>query len=285
MIQRLLLNLLLGAVAIALALFIYLETGKTPDSNTRPVSDLDTEKVSSIRITRLQAGPLLFNKRNGRWYIEREPELPADDFQVNTLLSLPRAVTDRHYPANTLDLETMGLLPPRATAVLDDEKFDLGDTDPIDNRRYVLNGTNVYLVTDRFQHLLNARDTNFVERKLLPMNAVLTGLSLPGLALNRGENGQWLLQPDQPDISANAIRALVSAWETASALYVRDYDGSDGEEIQVYLQGISGPVKFVLLAQEPEIVLARPDWNIQYHLSSGTGSNLLALTTTTEPNL
>lgn len=279
--RRLLLNLLLLVVATALAVFIYLKPDQTTDTDVTAISDLDPEQVSSIRITRLQAGPLAFNKRDGQWTIEHQPELPADDFQVSTLLSLPGAKTGRYYPADSLDLKSMGLLPPQATAMLDDEQFDLGTTNPLDRRRYVLSGTTVYLVADRFQHLLNAGYSNFVEHKLLPVGAVITGLSLPGLVLTLEDNNHWLLQPDNPAVSADAIRALIGQWENSRALYVRDYDGSDGETVHVALQGVTEPVDFILLAQEAEIILARPDWGIQYHLTSEAGGGLLGLQTST----
>lgn len=282
MARRFLLNLLLAVVAISLALFIFLKPDPALDADTTAISGLNPETISSIRLTRLQAEPLALDKRDGQWFIEHQPELPADDFQVNTLLSLPNSETDRHYPADTLDLKSMGLLPPQASAVLDNEKFDIGITDPLDKHRYVQAGTTVHLVSDRFQHLLNARFTNFVERRLLPADTVITGLLLPGLALRLGDDNHWLLQPEKPDISADTIRALISAWENSRALYVRDYDGSSGEIIRIQLQNIDEPIDLLLLTQEPEIILARPGWGIQYHLTSGAGSVLLELNIATD---
>lgn len=277
--KRLLLNLLLAAVVIALALFIYLRPGKTPDGDTPRIADLDPDAVSAIQLTRLQAEPLMFERRDGRWHIKREPALPADDFQVNTLLALARAETGRSYAADALDLATMGLEPPQASALLDDVRFDVGITDPIDGLRYVMTGANVHLVADRFQHLLNARYTNFVERRLLPASAVVTGLSLPGLSLRLGEDNHWQLLPDDPTIGADAIRTLVSTWENARALYVREYDGAAGEEITVTLKGTDNPVMFVLLPLEQDIVFARPDRGIQYHLTEENGLGLLKFST------
>ncbi|MGB5261760.1 MAG: DUF4340 domain-containing protein [Gammaproteobacteria bacterium] len=276
--RRLLLNLLLVAVAIGLALLIYLQPGKAPDSGPAAISNLDPDAVSSIRLTRLQAEPIEFSRRDGRWFIQAEPELPADDFQINTLLALATAATDRHYPASTLDLEPMGLLPPQATVVLGTDRFELGSTDPIDKRRYILSGTTVNLVPDRFQHLLNARYTNFVDRRLLPADAVVTALSLPGLSLTLDADNHWQLQPEDPAVSAAAIRTLVSAWENARALYVREYDGDSGQPIAVQLQGSDQPLELFLRTGETDIILARPDRGIQYHLPAAAGSALLEFT-------
>ena len=275
--RRLLLNLLLVAVAIGLATFIYLQAGKTPETGPDEITSIDPGTVTSIRLTRLQAEPVEFSKRDDHWFIHGEPELRADDFQVGTLLALTGARTDRHYPADTLDLQPMGLQPPQATAILGNARFDIGSTDPIDKRRYVLTGATVYLVPDRFQHLLNAHYTNFVDRRLLPAGAVVTGLSLPGLSLALDEENHWQLQPADPAVSADAIRLLVSAWRNARALYVREHDGDSGQAVQVRLQGSEQPLEFLLRTNEADIILARPDRGIQYHLTAEAGRALLEI--------
>ena len=276
--RRLLLNLLLVAVAAGLALFIYLQPGKAPQPEPAAMSDIVADAVTTIRLTRQQAEPVAFSRRDGRWFIQAEPELPADAFQVNTVLALASATTDRQYPARDLDLASMGLSPAQATAVLDDTRFDIGTTDPLDKRRYVMTGNTVYLVPDRYQHLLNARYTNFVERRLLPTDATVTSLTLPQLSLTLTADNLWQLQPTDPAVSADAIRALVSAWENAQALYVREYTGEPGEAVRTRLADSADSLDWVLLKTEADIVLARPDWGIQYHLPVEAGRKLLELT-------
>ena len=274
---RTLLNLLLVVTAIALALFIYLEPGKPPEDIAAKVSDINPETVTSIRLTRTQGEPLSFNKRDGRWFITGEREYPADPFQLDTVLSLATTDTDRYYPAATLDLAPMGLQPPLASVMLGETSFDIGSTDPIEHRRYVLADNTVHLVQDRFQHLLNARYVNFIDRRLLPPGSVVTGLDLPELAMRLDEDNHWQMQPENPDTGAEAIRALVTAWEYARALYVREFDGNSGESIRVRLQGIEKPQEFILRRQDTNIVLARPELNIQYHLTNEQGDSLLEL--------
>ena len=275
--RRLLLNLLLVAVAAGLALLIYLKPGKAPETGPVAISDIRAEAVTTIRLSRLQADPIAFSRRDDRWFIETEPQLPADAFQVNTLLALAGAETDRQYPARDLDLATMGLAPAQATALLNDTRFEIGTTDPIDRRRYVMSGETVFLVADRFQHLHNARYTNFVERRLLPTDARVTGLVLPHLTLTLTDDKRWQLQPDDPTASADAIRALVNAWTNAQALYVREYRGEPGETVQLQLAGDAHTLEWILRKQEADIILARADLGIQYHLPAETGSRLLEL--------
>ena len=280
--QRNLLNLILAVAAIALALFVYLKPGQAPDTRIQ-VGQLDTDTVTTVHLTRQQAVPLVFNKHDDRWLIDGEPILPANNFQVDTILALAKATTGRHYPADTLDLATMGLQPPLASALLNDERFDVGITESLNSRRYVLHDNTVYLVQDRYQHLLNAGRTNFIERKLLPQDAVITALSLPDTTLFLTNDNHWQLQPSDPAMAADTLKALIARWENSNALYVRDYDGSSGEAISLTLQDNEEPIEFLLLAVEPDVVLARPEWGIQYHLTAESGLNLITLPKTADP--
>ena len=272
---RLLLNLLLLVIAGGLGLFIYLGTGNDAGPGQYSISSMDPDTVSTIQLVRVQGETLDFSRRNGRWFIAGSPELPADDFQVGTLLGLANAETDRQYPAGTLDLKTMGLLPPQATLTLDATRFDIGSTNPLDKLRYIRQGDTVYLVMDRYQHLLNARRSNFIDRRMLPPDAVVTGLTMPGLSLRLDTDNHWTLQPADPTVSASDIRALVSAWENARALYVREHTGYGGEPVNLSLKAASEPLKFILQKEGTDIILARPDRGIQYHLSEASGRRLL----------
>ena len=275
MARRLLLNLMLAIVVLGLALFIYIDPDKATDDNRSTISNIDPDSVSSIKITRLQGEPLSFVKRDGQWFIVGQTEYRADDFQVSTLLALLRSVTDRKYPASTLDLKPMCLMPPLVDISFDDVRFDIGTTEPIDRNRYVMHDTTVYLVPDRFQHLLNARYTNFIDRRLLPPGAVVTRLELPGLSLQRDSDMNWQLQPEDKTVGADAIRTLVSDWENARALYVREASGYQGETLRVHLQGVDEALEFTLQRDYKDIILSRPDRGIQYHLAGDAGLKLL----------
>jgi hypothetical protein len=43
------------------------------------------------------------------------------------------------------------------------------------------------------------------------------------------------------------------------------------------VQDSAEPVVFHIVAREPDLVLARPDWGIQYHLAGDVGAKLLEL--------
>lgn len=276
--SRTLLNLALGVIALGLGALVWLRPGLERDAGTQPLTTLDPQAVTAIELARDAAGPLAFRRQADGWVIAAEPAIPADSFQVHTVLALLEAGTVRSYPATDLDLAALGLTPPQASVHFDGLTLDLGTTEAIEGLRYVRQGDTVYLVEDRYQHLLNAGLASFASRRLLPEGATITALELPGLTLARTDDVHWQLTPEQPDTSADAIDRLVQNWQRTSALYVRRYEpGEHPETVRVTLQGVADPVVFHIVSREPDLVLARVDWGVQYHLAGDVGKGLLGL--------
>jgi hypothetical protein len=275
----------MAGIVIGLGLTAWFRPGLEPPATLQPLTTLNPAEINHIQVSRLQRPMLTFDRQADGWLLAGEPPLPASAFQVRALLAILQAETGRHYPADTLDLGELGLDPPQASIVLDDRTtLRIGSTEPLDNMRYVQYGATVYLVADRYQHLINADRTNFIERRLLDPAAVITRLSLPDLTLAQTAAGHWELLPDNPDISAAAIQQLLTNWRQASALYVRSYEkGTAGARITLDLAGSDVPLVFELVSRSPELVLARPDLGIQYHFSAGAADRLLGIGTPASP--
>ncbi len=276
--SRTLLNLALVLVASSLVLVVLYKPGLEPEAAPPPVTTLDPETVSSIQVTRTTREPLGFARHGNRWMLVGEPELPASEFQMPSLLAILQTATTRSYPAASLDLETVGLHPPQAVLTLDDAVFSIGLTAPLDNKRYIQFKNTVYLVDDKYQHLLNGGRTNFISRKLLPGNSTLTRLQLPDKTLSLTGNGQWQLTPEDPAVSSADIQALIKNWENSRATYIHDYDGAVATAtITLETSDSTGPVTLHIIRKSPDFVLARPDWGIQYHLQRQLGNALLGI--------
>jgi hypothetical protein len=277
--SRSLINLALAGIAIGLGLLAWFRPGLESPATPQPITTLSPEQIQHIQVSRQQRPALEITRQGNAWQLAGDPPLSASPFQVQAMLALLQARTERHYPADTLDLRELGLDPPQASIVLDDSTTLLiGNTEPLDNMRYVQFGATVYLVEDRYQHLINANRTNFVERRLLDRDAVITRLTLPDLTLAQTADGHWEPVPDDPDISATAIRQLLVNWQQASALYVRPYKpGPASTRITLELADSDTPLVFELLSDTPEFILARPDLGIQYHFSQTIGKRLLGI--------
>jgi hypothetical protein len=275
---RTLLNLALALLALLLAAVVWLRPGLEPETAPAAITALEPGQVSSINITRLQGAPLGFSKQDGAWFLDGDPHVPADAFQLRAILALLQAASIRSYPAEALDLIGLGLDPPQASVMFNGTRVAIGNIEPIDRLRYIKTDTTIHLVEDRYQHLLNAGFNNFVRRHLLPEEASIIALQLPGLSLQLGDDINWQRIPDDPDTSADAINALLNNWLRASALYVRRFEpGAYEDTISLTMRGENEPVVFTLISREPDLVLARPEWGIQYHLAADAGAGLLSL--------
>jgi len=280
MASRTLLNIVLLLAVLGLALVAWFRPGVKPVDTPRPItSGLTPEQTGSITVERLTRDPLKFSRRDGRWFLLAENrELPAADFQVQALLRLLEATATRHYPAGSLDLAALGLQPPQARVAMDDVDIRFGITDALQNQRYVQVGDTVYLIDDQYQHLLNAAWPNFVSRQILEARGAITRLELPEMTLAYTEDGHWQLDPGQEGVSADALQTLIENWQNATALLTRRGDDSTtGETVTVYTRDTTLPIVLRIVARAPDLILARPDWGIQYQLPGAEADSLFTL--------
>jgi hypothetical protein len=276
---RTLLNLILACVALLLVLVIFYQPGLEPEPLAPPMTSIAAGSITSIRVTRKERPPLTFTKSTSSWQLEQG--LPASKFQLHSLLGILEVRPERSYPDSALDLASAGLAPPQATLLLDNTLIYIGNTEPLERKRYIQHENTVYLVTDKYQHLINADWTNFVDRRLLPENAELSTLQLPDLSLTLNNDQQWQLSPEVPAASDRAIKALVTQWQDANARYIRRYDGTAAPvSITLKFADNRETVTLHLIEQEGELVLARPDWGIQYYFPGNMRKTMLSLQAT-----
>ena len=279
MTSRTLLNLAMAIVAIALVLVVVYRPGIEPDPvPQRMTSALEPAAAISITVRRDLRPPLTLTRQADDWFVfTGEREVPAAGFQVNALLRLLTATAAQHYTADTLDMAALGLEPPQATVSIDDLEFRFGATEALENRRYVQHGDTVYLLEDQYQHLVNADWASFVNRRLIGKDDAITRLQLPDMTLQHTAGETWQVEPAQ-DIAADALQTLVDNWQQAKALHVRTYAGTDSSEtVMIQTRASEQPVELRIVSHAPDLVIARPDWGIQYHLTTGQEDGLFTL--------
>lgn len=266
--------LLLLAIAI-LSLIAHFKPGIDKPDAAVYLTMLKQDEVTRIQLERSLLPELLLVRHNDSWFIEQNPRLPADTFQVNALSRLAEQTVERSYSVTELDLAQAGLAVPENRVTLNQQELVFGSIDPLEGLRYVRLGETVHLIEDLYQNQIQASYTNFVRRRLFADNASITALKLPGLQLQQ-LSGQWQLTPEQ-DISADRLQLFIDGWQSASALNIQKMDAElTGETISVTLAGQEKPVEFIIQARETELVLARPDFGIQYKLGNRS-SNLLGI--------
>jgi hypothetical protein len=249
---------------------------KTPE--TQAVTTLQKDQVDRIHIMRPVRDDLLLQRQdNGEWTVQRTPPLPADSLRVASLLKLVEQEPVRSYRVDELDLAKLQLDPPAATLLMNDVRLEFGGLEPLQELRYLRVGERVHLIPDMYQHLIDARFTLFVRRRLFSDGSRIVALRLPGLSLHRSEQG-WEVTPEQ-SVSADALQRLIDRWQQAEALLVQPAeDPVDGDGIEIELENPSRHVTLVIAESDAELVLVHPATGIRYHMGDQR-ENLLSLPT------
>jgi hypothetical protein len=141
----------------------------------------------------------------------------------------------------------------------------------LDHRRYVRNGEKLYLVDDGFSHQLASKATDFVDKKLIPEEATIRALTIPGLQLSKATEGGWTSVPALP---SDQLQDLMMQWSTSRAIEVRR--GAPrvlGEKIE--LETSMGPIRFSIYQKKPELILGREDLDLVFVMTGETARALL----------
>ncbi|MCO6413687.1 MAG: hypothetical protein J5I92_13190, partial [Thiogranum sp.] len=154
--SRWIINILLIVAVVILTLVARYEPGIETPAGPQTLTSLRVDQIQSIRVNRPLREDLLFSKTNNTWAIDREPPVPADEFQVRALLRLAEQVAARSYPVEELELSRLALDPPYATVTLDGIEIDFGSLEPLQELRYTRVGDHVHLISDMYQHLIEA---------------------------------------------------------------------------------------------------------------------------------
>lgn len=264
--SRLRLNIALFLIAVALTVFL-INTGKE-DSVTPDVvlTTIDPASVTDIRIIRNENDEIAFSRQEDKWMMQKPYLLPANKFRIDTVLKLLKAHSYTQFDTKKIELERFLLKSPRVSVLFNNARIDFGDTSPLGEQRYVLLDNTVHLINDSLYEQLQTPATFFISPRLLPDDADITALQLPEHQL-RKINDKWTIEPAD-NISADKIIELVSAWKSVEAITVRTIEEKEiSGTIRIELaQG--DPIEFAIVSAPPQLTLARPEFGIQYHISS-----------------
>lgn len=270
------LNLALGAGVLVLgALAAYL-AGRSSEEAAPKLTSMAVSEVNTIRIQREAHPDITLERRGEHWYLTAPYEIAASDFRARRVARLAVETSLKRYPAEELDLARYGLAPPRVRVFLNDTELGFGDNNPVTHQRYVLAGGQVHLVADTVFDVLNAEVASFLGPRLLPEDAVVTGIALPEVTLNK-QDTEWVLDPERPELSADDIRAFVDGWTRAEALWAKPRSQRPAQgEVRITLAD-GHELRFQIIETDPDLVLARPDLEVEYTLSGTQAERLLKI--------
>lgn len=238
---------------------------------------LTPEKIQRIEINTQGAQTIKLVKEQNTWRIASPIQAAASDTQVESILGLLKAPSHAQYKKTQVDLTKFKLDVPQYLIRFNDLDVALGDTDPLEGRRYVLANDVVHLITDNYSPYLTEGVAGFVSLKLVPPTSQIAALTLPNISLIQTD-GRWKLSPDQ-NVSADKANALIDAWRTVSAIRVEPWQASTANEGKITLRLKDQPeeIIYLIVASSPELILARPDIGMAYYLDKEQANALLTL--------
>lgn len=275
--SRTLLNLGLLAIVALLALLALYEPGKEKPVAEPRVVDITSDGINTLRIERVNGPTIQLQREQGVWRMSEPLAIGVSDYRITSLLRIGELTSLKQFKATPEQLAQYGLQSPNATLIINGTtRIDFGNSTPIDQRRYLRIGDTVHLITDNYYYHLIGAPTTYASNNLLPGKEAPVRIELPGLLLAQQE-GKWNATPQPADFSADQITQLIDHWRHAQALEVAPYDGRKGESVQLTFAANDQPLEFLVTERTPELILARPDLKVQYHLLPSSAAELFTL--------
>jgi len=270
-------NLVLLLFLIALTIVTYHTNDKQNKANDQqPLSSILPENADRIQITKNNKVTLI-EKQGDIWHLTQPINVKANQFRIGSLLNLLTTDNVTRYTSTDLDLSRYGLAQPSLSVVINDQIFDFGITNPINNKRYVLSGSSVFLIEDIFYPLINSQLGTLVDQKLLADSGTITKLQTNKFTLSKNTEGLW---ESSLTASADAINETISQWKNAQAFGVHDYSThkSDAlDKISIYINNQLTPTTYIVTSKKPWLIIARPDLMLEYHFDAEMFERLLLI--------
>ena len=268
------LNLALLVVAAGLGAAVFFAQKKEPSGP--PLTPFTPDAVTRIALEHPGSPAIRLEKHDGQWRLTEPVQAEADTFEVNGLVALADRETKLKLEGGALKDFTLD--PPGYTITLNDRTIGFGGVEPLEFRRYVKTADGAFLVEDPPSAALDADYADLVAKDLLPKDAELERIEVPGLALARDAQGQWAATPAGPRATTDAMQKFADGWKGARSMWnalARDGKVS-GDKVKVALKG-GATREFVIAARDPQFKLHRADLGVTFVLSKALAEELLKL--------
>jgi hypothetical protein len=131
------------------------------------------------------------------------------------------------------------------------------------------------LIFDQTYPLVSAQAASFIDLSLLPNNFNINRIKTPSTSLYLDNDGKWITTEHSP-LNADQIQALLSNWKSAQAFAVHKYLKRKNLG-QIEISSETKTIIFHITDEEPWIILALPDLNIEYHIDKSQKNSLYGI--------
>lgn len=217
--SRLLLNLGLFVAIVILAASAFFLAQEKPATSS--FSTLKADEVTSIRIQYNDQTTELVKEGSG-WKIIKPVNIDADEFRSQAILNIISKAPEKFYTIEAAALKKYSLDPPLATLKLNQQNFLFGSTSPINQLRYVLSDSKLFLIDDTFFPLITSGFKNLMRRQLLPVNQSIKQLEFVSGRVYKDDKGGWRYERSgsPTDISADTLKHFIDNWTHIQAYAV-----------------------------------------------------------------
>ena len=261
--KRWIVNALLVALIVGLSLAgVFFEPSATVEIKPA-ISQLSADEIDTIEI---ETGDLQLRlqRDNDGWAIESPISWPAQVNNVRRLLSILKVEADALADTADIDLAALGLQQPKAS-------------NNIGGRRYVMLDEKLYLLPDVHLVFVNQGLAGLVDRRLLPGHQGIVSLRLPDLELRLDKNKLWRSNQAIEFSQASLLR-LVDNWRDLQATRISNFDLEQPPRQLIEIELADGEViEFLLMSEDPEIIIAHPNLGLQYHFRRDYRDQLITL--------
>ena len=271
--KKLRLNLLLVSAIILILAFLIMTSEEESVAQIFTLSSLQYGEMTRILIKRTGKEDILFNKIGNIWQITSPFTVRAHENRIVSMLALLQSRSFSQLSVEEINLNKLGLDNPSIVLRLNDEEFFFGDTNPLEDHRYILYKDTVHLISDNLFPQLQQRPSFFISPRLLPKDSVLTKMRFPEHSLNLN-NQHWSVTPDMK-VNQKKLNELAKLWQSAMAVSVTRYAPKQTMETIMLTTNGEKTIRFDILEKEPNLLLARRDLGIQYLITGTLAGQLL----------
>lgn len=272
--KRLAINLSLIGFIILLSVLVFNTDNQSEQTLTR-LSSIDQKTIHQIKILRKEVDDFEFEKQNDQWQLTKPQFFRANHARINAMLRMLNVESHSQLNPAEVNLKSLGLDNPVVIMNLNEHEFKFGNTDAIDQRRYVLYEDKIHLTNDFLYQQLMTNAAFFADPKILPAGFKIESITFPENKIEH-VNGQWNTNP-LLDISPEQLKRIIFSWETTAAISADAYKPAASVSTIKIESKDNESIHLDIVSTEPHLILGRKDIGIQFHMGSDEAKKLLLL--------
>lgn len=275
--NRLIINLLLAVLVIALGIVAWVKPGQNTHKTTA-VINLHINTIETLRIERKNTESITLKRTNQQWQITQPFNAPALTGKMDRLLKISQIKPPVSYPLNPADFSRFGLDEPTASITFNNQTLFVGSIESVHSRRYASNGEQLFLLNDTFLHHLTAPADAYIDSRLLADNVQITGLQTPHINLQQNDGYRWQ-NPLAPSIelSSDSVQMLLDEWRFARAIKVHHRpDHAEANDVMITFNQ-QPTLAFTLIENKDDVTLIAKDTHLAYTFSKAKYKKMTTL--------